>query len=105
MARKLDREMVEDYNLVITAKDGGNKVCNDIQNASFSVSCFPFYPFLNGAGSLIPLVEVFLRFCTFSFCTWMIPFKAGKIEPFIESIVCFEISGRLKDTSCDFWQQ
>ena len=30
VAKKLDREMVEDYSLVITATDGGNKVCNDI---------------------------------------------------------------------------
>ena len=40
VAKKLDREMVEDYSLVITATDGGNKVCNDIQNTPFSVSFF-----------------------------------------------------------------
>ena len=61
MAKKLDREMVEGYSLVITATDGGNKVCNDIQNTPFSVSFFPFSPLLNGAGPLIQLVEVFLN--------------------------------------------
>ena len=35
----------------------------------------------------------------------MMPFKAGKIEPFIESIVCFEISFSLKDNGFDLWQQ
>ena len=32
----------------------------------------------------------------------MIPFKAGKTEPFIESVVCFEISGSLNDNGFDF---
>ena len=35
----------------------------------------------------------------------MMPFKAGKIEPFTESIVCFEISVSLKDNGFDLWQQ
>lgn len=35
----------------------------------------------------------------------MMPFKEGKIEPFTESIVCFEISVSLKDNGFDLWQQ
>ena len=71
MAKKLDREMVEDYSLVITAKDGGNKVCNGIQNTPFSVSFFPFSLLLNGAGPLIPLVEGFLNNFCFDFAPFL----------------------------------
>lgn len=51
VAKKLDREMVEDYSLVITATDGGNKVCNDIQNTPFSVSFFSFLSTSQWGGS------------------------------------------------------
>ena len=71
VAKKLDREMVEGYSLVITATDGGNKVCNDIQNTPFSVSFFPFSPLLNGAGLLIPLVEGFLNNFGFDFAPFL----------------------------------
>ena len=71
MAKKLDREMFEDYSLVITAKDGGNKVCNDIQNTPFSVSFFRFSPLLSGAGPLIPLVDVFLNNFGFDFAPFL----------------------------------
>ena len=66
MAKKLDREMVEDYSLVITATDGGNKVCNDIQNTPFSVSFFLSLHF-----STFPLVEGFRNNFGFDFAPFL----------------------------------
>lgn len=70
MAKKLDREMVEDYSLVITATDGGNKVCNDIQNTPFSVS-FSFLSTSQWGGSTFPLVEGFRNNFGFDFAPFL----------------------------------